>query len=849
MTRDYRFGRFEVRPAERRLYVDGSPIVLGTRAFDVLLALIERRERMVTKGELLELVWPNLFVEENNLQVQVSTLRKVLGGQAVVTVTGQGYRFAMVVEDPPLPSAGAVDALVPSLPAALRKLMGRDRELVDLLELVQAYPLVSVVGAAGIGKSALALAAAHQLKPAVWVELSGVTDPEQLVQTIARAAMLPIRTDEPLGELLLALGPLGAVLVLDGAEHLLEAIARFAGAVGKKAPGVRLLITSQAAIRGESERVFRLAGLSVPGTDVSAHEAMQYGAVSLFADQAQAVDRTFRVTPENVAAVISVCRQLNGMALPIKLAAARLPLLGVRGVASRLGERLGMLNGLRRGGGGSRQQTVGAGLDWSYSLLSTPEQTLLRRCVVFVAGFTLELATAVCGEITLDKWTAIDALDALVDRSLVEVQDGPVRRYQLCEYVVEYARARLHQAGETELLRHRHALSCTELMIRAYEAYWDCGDKYWLEDYAADTDNVRAALDWSLEHQPELALRLLGVSGPLFFQQGLVSEGRQRFLALESVALALDRTLVLEASPFELETLLARYWLEFSRLHAGNGTCRSTDFAPRALAFYRSLDDPRGVFLALCRAMDCAFLPSGEAPCILEEIIEIESADWSPRLRAERLIAEVSLYQRCEQPEEACFALESLHLLALSAGLESIERLALNAQAKLNLARGEYERALQRSQALCRQRGIHRNIVLPHALATMAMALLSLGKMREARKVLVDFVAESRRLGWEWFGLYTDLFVWLAALENRLAAAARLMGYAKLAYDAAGARDFGTTRIRVRNSHMIFKRLDKPFISRLMVEGARMDREMFCTLALSRQSVEQVMPTASELED
>ncbi|WP_256344924.1 ATP-binding protein [Pseudomonas gingeri] len=848
MKRDYRFGRFEVRPAERRLYVDSRPVALGARAFDVLLALIERRERMVSKSELLELVWPNLFVEENNLQVQVSTLRKVLGMQAVVTVTGQGYRFAMALEERSLPPAEAVPGLSTSLPAAPRKLIGRDQELVELLELVQAYPLVSIVGAAGIGKSAFALTAAHRLKPAIWVELSAITDPEQLVLAVACALMLPIPTSEPLAELLLALASLDIVLILDGAEHLLEAIARLAWLIGEKAPRIRLLITSQAALRVESERVFRLGGLPVPGIDMSADEAMQYAAVMLFADQAQALDRTFRVTPQNVAAVISVCRQLNGMALPIKLAAARLPLLGVRGVASRLGERLEMLNGLRRGGNGGRQQTLGAGLEWSYSLLSPVEQTLLRRCAVFVGGFTLELATAVCAEITLDKWAAINALDALVDRSLVEVQDGPVRRYQLCEYVCEYAMARLDRAGETGFLRHRHALSVTELMIRAYEAYWRAADKSWLEEYAADTDNVRAALDWSQDHQPELALKLLGVSGPLFFQQGLVSEGRQRFLSFESVAMALMQTLVLEISPFDLETLLARYWLEFSRLHTGSSTTRSAGFSSRALVFYRSLGDQCGVFLALCRAMDSAVLPSCEARCILEEIIEIECADWPPRLRAERLLAEVILYQRCEQPEDASFALESLQLLALSAGLESTERLALNGQAKLNLAKGEYECALQRSQALCAHRGTYRNIVLPHALATMAMALLSLEKMREARKVLADFVCESRSLGWEWFGLYTDLFVWLATLESRIAVAARLMGYAKLAYDPAGARDFNMTRIRVRISHKIYERLDKSFIARLMTEGARMDREMFCTLALSRQTVGLDVPTVSDLE-
>ncbi|HET9023038.1 MAG TPA: winged helix-turn-helix domain-containing protein, partial [Burkholderiaceae bacterium] len=205
MSGFHRFGRFEVRRAERQLLVDGQPAALGARAFDVLEALIERRDRVVAKIELLELVWPGLVVEENNLQVQVSSLRKLLGPQAIATVPGRGYRFVAPLRDgaadgpagearlrgaAPTPTVAASTPAT-NLPTTIAPLFGRADDLALLGSLVDSHRVVTVLGAGGIGKSRLAQAVAHarigRWPDGVWmIELAGVTDPDLLPPVVAR---------------------------------------------------------------------------------------------------------------------------------------------------------------------------------------------------------------------------------------------------------------------------------------------------------------------------------------------------------------------------------------------------------------------------------------------------------------------------------------------------------------------------------------------------------------------------------------------------------------------------------------------------------------------------------------
>ncbi|MGH6646343.1 ATP-binding protein [Aquabacterium sp.] len=528
MSHCYRFDRFELRAGERVLYAEGEPVTLGARAIDLLLALLGRSGRMVSKNELIDLVWPGRVVTENNLQVQISTLRKLLGQQSIATIPGRGYRFALPLtrndggeesrpsrlRDEPIvsvPSASGLSAL-PSLPG---RLLGRERDLAALAQ-ERHHPLITIVGAGGIGKTAFALAAAHEWcrdhrQGAVWVELAGITDPLLVVSAVSQAVGVSSGGADPMAALVTALRPLQLLLVIDNAEHLQEAVVRLTQAITVAAPDVRLLVTSQAALKLDNERVFRLGPLSVPGAGTPAMNAVDHGAIALFIDQAQAVDRGFVVSDLNVDAVIALCRRLDGMALAIKLAAAQLPLLGLQGILDRLDERFKLLRG-HSSETLPRKQTLLGTLEWSHALLSPAAQRVFRRLAVFAGGFTLQLAGAVALDELLDEWAVIELLGSLVDYSLVAADGADVPRYRLLESAREYACMQLDLSGEYWLMKRRHVSAMAALMEQAYLGYWTMPDAAWLATYSPEIDNVRAALDWMMAHEPALAVDMIGAS-------------------------------------------------------------------------------------------------------------------------------------------------------------------------------------------------------------------------------------------------------------------------------------------------------------------------------------------------
>ena len=402
MQSRYRFAHFELLGTERRLLVDGHDAPLGARAFDLLVALVEQRDRTVGKDELIDLVWPGLVVEGNNLQVQISSLRKILGPRAISTIPGRGYRFALEVSDltssdtgadeaadrasivyPSPPGTGSSRPLQGNLPAVLPELIGRAGDVASLLTAIGAHRLVSVVGAAGIGKTRLAQAAAHALRrefeDGVWmVELAPVADPALLPTAVAQAlgVTLPGKRSSQ-DEVIDALRDRAALLVLDNCEHLLDAASAFAHALRRRAPEAHLLITSQELLRIADEHLYHAATLSVPATpDLMA--ARVSGAVALLINRVQALQPSFALTEQNCADVVDICRRLDGLPLAIELAAARVPLLGTAGVRERLDERFRMLTGGVRTAM-RRHQTLREALDWSHSLLDGNERAVFRR--------------------------------------------------------------------------------------------------------------------------------------------------------------------------------------------------------------------------------------------------------------------------------------------------------------------------------------------------------------------------------------------------------------------------------------------------------------------------------------
>lgn len=518
----YRFGRFEVRPAQRSLHADGCPIALGARAFDVLVALIERRDRVVGREELFELAWPGLVVEENNLRQQVAALRKLLGPQVVVTVPARGYRFGLPLDngdavDPPV-SAARVAAAPNNLPLNLPTLIGREAELASVVELGRSAAVLTLVGAGGVGKTRLALEVAGHAKDAfkdgVWlVELAPVADPSLLTRVVASALDIHEERDRPLLDTLLDfLRNAQLLIVLDNCEHLVEACARWVERVVQASAGLRVLATSREPLGIACEQVWRVLSLSTPDPDagLSQEQLMSYAAPRLFVQRAMAAEPGFRVAQGNAAAVARICHQLDGIPLAIELAAARVKSMRVEQVADRLHDRFALLT---RGSRTAleRHQTLRSLIDWSHELLAEPEKVLLRRLSVFAGGWTLEAAESVCAGDGLAASDVLELLAALVEKSLAMLDGEAAQpRYRMLETIRQYGLEKLQAAGEESAVRNRHLCHLTSFAEAIRKRLPGQDQLHWHARAEAELDNIRVALSWA--HQaslPEFGLRIL----------------------------------------------------------------------------------------------------------------------------------------------------------------------------------------------------------------------------------------------------------------------------------------------------------------------------------------------------
>src|SRR5689334_19847277 len=365
------FGPFRLLAAQRLLLEGDKPVRLGSRAFDILAALVERAGEVVGKEELRTRAWPQTIVEDANLKIQVSALRRALGdGQGgqryVITVPGRGYNFVGPISlqyrpQAPLPPTAGLH----NLPLAVTRMIGRDDAVSALVSRLSRQRLVTIVGAGGIGKTTVALAAAERMiarhEHGVWlVDLAPLSDPHLVPSAVATVLGLEVRTEDPLPGLVAGLRDQRTLLLLDNCEHVIEAAASLTAALLIGAPGVNILATSREplGVAGEGEYRLRPLGNAPPSSRLTAAEAGVFPAVQLFVERVTAIVEDFALTDANASAVAEICRRLDGLPLAIEFAAPRVEVLGVEGLATRLDDTL--LLGARRRTAMPRHRTMRA---------------------------------------------------------------------------------------------------------------------------------------------------------------------------------------------------------------------------------------------------------------------------------------------------------------------------------------------------------------------------------------------------------------------------------------------------------------------------------------------------------
>ena len=536
------FGPFELSVAERCLRKAEEIVPLGGRAFDILMALIERAGEVVTKGELIAKAWPDVTVEEGSLRVHLSALRKALGdgqfgNKYISNVQGRGYCFVAPVTRRPekqgnAPTFGGLS----NLPPALGRMVGRDDAAHEIRARLRTERLVTVLGTGGIGKTTVAVAvgraALADFSDAVFfVDLSTLRDKEQVFSAVISALGADPRFVDPEKALLKILRARNALIILDGCEHLVDKAAEVADCIFRQAPNVHMLATSREALRVDGECVFRLHPLECPPEDVgeTAIDVLSYPATRLFVERMNARGGEFSLGDAEALIVAEICRKLDGIALAIELAAGRAATFGVRDTLARLGSHLDLLKFGRRTAN-PRQQTLRATLDWSHDHLSEVERIVLRRVGIFVGCFTLEAALAVAEEESLGRSSVADAVATLVDKSLIGVQnDACGTSYRLLDTTRSYVLEKLAASGEHDSIAARHA----DVSIRLLEAnsvdLFDLGaSETATEAIRSYLGNVRAALEWSFgsNGNSRTAMRLAAAAAQLFLAMSLLPECR-----------------------------------------------------------------------------------------------------------------------------------------------------------------------------------------------------------------------------------------------------------------------------------------------------------------------------------
>ena len=719
--------------AKRQVLVDGLTLKVGDRAFDLLAALAVRPGRVLSAAELTAMVWPGRVVEATNLRVQITALRKALGAERIVNVAGRGYALAPTAAATP-PRGGAV-------PRWPEPMLGRDGEVAQLAALHAVHRLITLVGPGGIGKTRLAMALAEQARPlhddgVCWVDLAPLTAAAQVAPAIAQALGLqtgPLDGADAALRLAPALAGLQVLLVLDNAELLVEPLGPLLDALLRAAPQLWLLATSQRRLHVPGEQVLMLAPLAVPAPGATRGQMRGAAALQLLERRAQAADAAFHFADADLEAACALCRRLDGLALALEMAGARLPLLGLQALEQHLDERLQLL-----GGEGAvvphRHRTLRAALDWSHAMLPPAEQAALRRLAVFAAPFRLDSAQQVVAETPADQARVLQDIIGLAGSSMLQVQPGEPRRYRLLESTRLYALQALAEHGEMAAVHARHAQAMRQLAEEAQAAYWTSSDGDWLAAWRADHADLLLGFDRACAVQDAEAAAAIGEAlhamANLSGDYGPVRSRTDAAFGLLSQAGPLAR---------------ARLWNRLATL-AAPGLSRRESALRRVQAWRevaaehglsRESEAARGLSRALAH-LAIAHEQAGDAAAAdatLAEVATLDDARWPPRQRVMGLaLARFSLAAARGDAVGLRDSMRAWLDLAAAGGLQRVAAQAHNNLAQAALLDGRAEEALAVLRtAAAEYRALGCSLDVGINLGCQAEAMLACGDAAAAR--------------------------------------------------------------------------------------------------------------------
>jgi len=725
-----------------------------------------------------------------------------------------------------------------NLPAEPNSFVGRERDLAELARLLSDVRALTLCGPGGIGKTRLAVRLACDIVPGfpdgAWlVELADTEDAALVLRRVAAALGVREEPDRPLAETLTeALRPRLLLLILDTCEHVVDACAALVQQLLAGCPGLRVIATSREPLRVRGETVWRVPPLALPpaADRLPAAELARQEAIRLFADRAAAVRPGFTLNAGNSDAVVRLCRTLDGMPLAIELAAARVGALSAEQIAARLGDRFQLLASGDRTAP-ARQQTLRAAVDWSFELLTEPEQVLLRRLSVF-SGWNLEMAEQVCAGEDIPPDQVLDLLAALIDKSLVtlDAEVGGHARYRLLDTIKEYASGRLAASGEelATRLRHRdYLLRVGEIIVA--QAFVR-GDPPWpvrvalYQRVAVDRPNYRAALITSLEHHDaEQGLRLCAALRSPWITYGDVTEGViwfDRFLRLDGEvpaeirarALIMRGELAFELQDYAATAECAQAGLDLAREHETPGAAG----ALRLLAV---------VALRAGRFDDALDLADRAVQAARED-----AEDWDEGLSLSVRAAIIARQGRLREAQRAFE--DALAVLRDNNGWGVAQ--TLYGFGGLARARGDHEAALGHFRdALALYREIDARPEIARCLAGIGWVALSQGDLDLAQSSLTESLQLSLATGQRLAvarGL--EAFAVLAAARADLARAARLQGAALTLQETVGHVPSPLARSRLGSLVEAARReLGAPAADGLLAEGAGLTADEAVRLA------------------